>query len=121
MFNSVNNPFSRAILSSATSDNNSRQQQKEQPQQEKKLLDDEEQDEVLLGGMPILTEDEISSMVNSYLDNLKSEYENNEKVLKKAEKWLEKFDVKKFMKNYPTITCSDFYIIMYMETESIRP
>ena len=53
--------------------------------------------------------------------NLKSEYENNEKVLKKAEKWLEKFDVKKFMKNYPTITCSDFYIIMYMETESIRP
>ena len=41
------------------------------------------------------------------------------KILKKADKWLEKFDVKKFMKKNPTLTSSDFYMVMFMETESI--
>ncbi len=121
MFNSVNNPFGRMVQSSTSSDTNGRQQQHEQqPQQERKLLEEEEKDEVRLGGMPLLTEDEVLSMVRTYIANLKAEYENNEKALKKADKWLEKFDVKKFMKRNPTLTCSDFYMIMYMETDSIR-
>ncbi len=121
MFNSVNNPFNRAVTSSTSSDGNSRRQKEDpQSQKEKNFLEEDEQDEVRIGGMPLLTEDEILSLVHTYIENLKSEYENDEKIQAKADKWLEKFDVKKFMKRNPTITCSDFYMIMFMETESIR-
>ena len=118
MFNSVNNPFNRPIESSTSSDSN-RQHQQEKRESEKKYLEQEENDEVRLGGLPILTEDEIISMTRCYINNLKQEHEDNEKIVKKLEKYLEKFDVKKFMKKNPNLTSPDFYMVMYNETESL--
>ena len=122
MFNSVNNPFgNRRIESSTSSDNNSRQQrQQEQKQPEHNLLDDTEQDEIQLECRPILTEDDIIYLVKEYITKLKSERLDDDKYAQKADKWLEKFDVKKFMKNNPDITISDFNMIMFMETDSLR-
>ena len=118
MFNSVNNPFNRPIESSTSSDSN-RQHQQEKKESEKKYLEQEENDEVKLGGMPILTEDEIIAMTRNYINNLKQEHEGNEKVIKKLDKYLEKFDIKKFMKKNPNLTSPDFYMVMYNETEGL--
>ncbi len=120
MFNSVNNPFGRRIESSTSSDTNGRREKgQEQPEKERKLLDEEESDEVRIGGLPLLTEDDVIYMVKQYISNLKAEHEDNEKVQQKADKWLAKFDVKKFMKRNPTLTSADFYMIMFAETESV--
>ena len=58
-------------------------------------------------------------MTRGYINNLKQEHEDNEKIVKKLEKYLEKFDVKKFMKKNPNLTSPDFYMVMYNETESL--
>lgn len=121
MFNSVNNPFNRRIESSTSSDNSSKQQhQQEQKQPERNLLDEEEQDEVKIGGRPILTEDDILYLVKDYIEKLKAEHPEDENYSKKADKWLLKFDVKKFMKQNPNITISDFNMIMFSETDTLR-
>ena len=120
MFNSVNNPFGRRIESSTSSDTNGRREKgQEQPEKERKLLDEEESDEVRIGGLPLLTEDDVIYMVKQYISNLKAEHEDNEKVQQKADKWRAKFDVKKFMKRNPPLTSADFYMIMFAETESV--
>ena len=120
MFNSVNNPFGRRIESSTSSDTNGRREKgQEQPEKERKLLEEEEQDEVRIGGLPLLTEDDVVYMVRQYIANIKAEHEDNEKIQLKADKWLEKVDVKKFMKRNSTLTSADFYMIMFSETESI--
>ena len=119
MFNSVNNPFNRKIESSTSSDSNKQQQRQEEKKEEKKYLEQEEKDEVRIGGLPILTEEEILSMTNSYINNLKSEHENNEKTIKNLDKYIQNFDVKKFMKKNPSMTSPDFYMIMYNETEGL--
>lgn len=119
MFNSVNNPFNKKIESSTSSDKNKQQHQREQKKEEKKYLEQEEQDEVKIGGLPLLTEDEVLMMTKSYINNLKSEHENNSKIIEKLDKYLEKFDVKKFMKKNPSMTSPDFYMVMYNETEGL--
>lgn len=119
MFNSVNNPFNRKIESSTSSDQNKQQKQQEKKEQEKKYLEQEEKDEVRLGGMPLLTEDDVKYLVNNYISNLKSEHSENEKVCQKLDKYLAKFDVQKFMKRNPNMTSSDFYMIMFNETEGL--
>ena len=120
MFNAVNNPFGRRIESSTSSDTNGHQEHKQEQQpKERKLLEEEEQDEVRIGGLPLLTEDDIIYMVKNYINNIKNEHADDEKVLKKADKWLEKFDVKKFMKKNPNMTSPDFYMVMFNETEGL--
>ena len=119
MFNSVNNPFSKAISSSTSSDSNGKRQKEDPKKELKKYLEEDEADEVRLGGMPILSEDEIKSMVSSYINKLKEENKDREKVVEKLDKFLEKFDVQKFMKRNPNMTSPDFYMVMYNETESI--
>lgn len=119
MFNSVNNPFGRKIESSTSSDQGKKEHQQEKKEPEKKYLEQEEQDEVRIGGLPLLTEDDIKYLVNNYISNLKSEHSENEKICQKLDKYLSKFDVQKFMKRNPNITSSDFYMIMYNETEGI--
>lgn len=119
MFNSVNNPFSKAISSSTSSDSNGKRQKEDPKKELKKYLEEDEADEVRLGGMPILTEDEIKSMVSSYINKLKEENKDREKAVEKLDKFLEKFDVQKFMKRNPNMTSPDFYMVMYNETESI--
>ena len=122
MFNSVNNPFgNRRVESSTSSDKNGGQQhQQEHKEPKKNLFDDNESDEVKFGDRPVMTEDDIAYMVKEYINRLKEEYDGDEKLIKKADKWLEKFDVHKFMKNNPNLTISDFNMIMYIETESLR-
>lgn len=121
MFNSVNNPFGRRIESSTSSDTNGKQQrQQEHKQSERNLLDEDNSDEVKLGGQPILTEDDIIYLVKDYIAKLKTENGGDEKFIHRADKWLEKFDVKKFMKRNPNITISDFNMVMFMETDSLR-
>lgn len=120
MFNNVNNPFgNRAILSSTSSDSNGRRQKEDPKEELKKYIDEDEPDEVLIGGQPILTEDEVLSMTRQYISKLKSEHEDNEKIQKKLDKYLDNFDVKKFMKKNPNMTSPDFYMIMFNETEGL--
>lgn len=120
MFNSVNNPFGNRAISSSTSSDSNGKRQKEQPKEElKKYLEEEEADEVKIGGLPILTEDDIIYMTKSYINKLKDENSTREKVVKRLDKYLDNFDVKKFMKKNPNLTSSDFYMIMYNETEGI--
>ena len=119
MFNSVNNPFNKAISSSTSSDSNGKREKEDPKEELKKYLEEDEPDEVRLGGMPILTEDEVKAMVNSYISKLKEENKDRQKVVEKLDKYLEKFDVQKFMKRNPNMTSPDFYMIMYNETEGI--
>jgi hypothetical protein len=121
MFNSVNNPFGNRTVSSSTSSDSNGKRQKEEPKKElKKYIEEDEPDEVRIGGLPILTEDEILAMTKSYISKLKNENEGNEKVLKKLDKYLENFDVKKFIKKNPNMTSPDFYMVMYNETENLH-
>ena len=120
MFNSVNrNPFQKidSALSAGSDSNQQRQQDKQDD--EKKYLEEDEKDEVKIGGRPILTEADILYMTKEYINNLKNENEGNEKVIAKLDKFLSKFDVKKFMKNNPDMTASDFHMIMYNETAGL--
>ena len=120
MFNNVNNPFGNRVISSSTSSDSNGRRQKEDPKEElKKYIDEDEPDEVLIGGQPILTEDEVLAMTRQYISKLKSEHEDNEKVQKKLDKYLENFDVKKFMKKNPNMTSPDFYMVMFNETEGL--
>lgn len=120
MFNSVNNPFGNRAISSSTSSDSNGKRQKEDPKEElKKYIEEDEPDEVKIGGLPILTEDEISAMTRSYIAKLKDENSSNEKAVKKLDKYLDNFDVKKFMKKNPNMTSPDFYMVMYNETEGL--
>lgn len=120
MFNNVNNPFGNRSIASSTSSDSNGKRQKEDPKEElKKYIDEDEPDEVLIGGQPILTEEEVSAMTHRYIAKLKNEHEENEKVQKKLDKYLENFDVKKFMKKNPNMTSPDFYMVMFNETENL--
>ena len=120
MFNSVNNPFGNRSVSSSTSSDSNGKRQKEDPKKElKKYLEDEEPDEVRIGGQPILTEEEVLAMTKSYIAKLKDEHSDNEKAQKKLDKYLENFDVKKFMKKNPNMTSPDFYMVMFNETDGL--
>lgn len=120
MFNSVNNPFGQRIESAISTGQEKRQNQQNQPEnKKKKYLENDDKDEVKIGGLPILTEDEILAMTQSYIARLKSENEGRDKVIEKLDKFLEKFDVKKFMKRNPNMTSQDFHMVMFNETEGL--
>lgn len=117
MFNAVNNPFGQRIESAISTGQEKRQhQQNQQQNEEKKYLENDDKDEVKIGGMSILTEDEVQAMTENYIAKLKSENEGNPKVIEKLDKYLKKFDVKKFMKRNSNMTSPDFHMIMYNET-----
>ena len=67
MFNNVNNPFNKAVSSSTSSDSQGRRQKEEPKKELKKYLEEEEADEVRIGGLPILTEEEVFAMTKSYI------------------------------------------------------
>lgn len=120
MFNSVNNPFGQRIESAISTGQEKRQNQQNQPEnKEKKYLENDDKDEVKIGGLPILTEDEILAMTQSYIARLKSENEGRDNVIEKLDKFLEKFDVKKFMKRNPNMTSPDFHMVMFNETANL--
>lgn len=120
MFNSVNNPFGQRIESAISTGQDKQQRgQEQQKDEEKRYLENDEKDEVKLGGLPILTEDEVLFMTKNYIERLKSENENREKVIQKLDKFLAKFDVKNFMKQNPNMTSADFHMIMFNETAGL--
>lgn len=120
MFNSINNPFSNRIESAISTGQDKKQNQQEQKQDnEKKYLEDNDNDEVKISSLPVLSEEDVLFLTNNYINKLKSEYLDNEKVLKKLDKFLEKFDVKKFMKQNPNMTNADFHMVMYNETSKL--
>ena len=73
MFNAVNNPFGQRIESAISTGQEKRQhQQNQQQNEEKKYLENDDKDEVKIGGLPILTEDEIQIMTENYIAKLKT-------------------------------------------------
>ncbi len=120
MFNSVNNPFGQRIESAVSTGQEKRQhQQEQQKEEEKRYLENDEKDEVKIGGLPILTEEEVLAMTRNYISNLKAEHEANPKIVEKLDKFLNKFDVKKFMKQNPNMTSADFHMVMFNETANL--
>ncbi len=123
MFNFINNFFRSAeqqsVESSNSSDDGNHKKEKEQKKEEKKYLEKEEPDEVRIGGRPELTEEEVWAMTVDYVNKLKAANADREKVVAKLDKYLEKFNVKKFMKNNPHMTHPDFYMVIFNETDSI--
>lgn len=120
MFNAVNNPFGQRIESAiSTGQEKHQHRQNQQQNEEKKYLENDDKDEVKIGGLPILTEDEVQAMTENYIAKLKSENEGNTKIIEKLDKFLKKFDVKKFMKRNPNMTSPDFHMIMFNETSGL--
>ena len=66
-----------------------------------------------------MTEEEVWAMTVDYVNKLKAANADREKVVAKLDKYLEKFNVKKFMKNNPHMTHPDFYMVIFNETDSI--
>jgi len=124
MFNFINNFFraqeQQNVESSTSSDGDEHKKERENKKKEEpKYLEREEPDEVRIGGRPELTEEEIYNMTVNYIENLKEANADREKVVKKLDKYLENFDVKKFIKNNPHMTYPDFYMVMFNETEKL--
>ena len=120
MFNSVNNPFGQRIESAiSTGQDKQHHQQEQQKDEEKRYLENDDKDEVQIGGLPILTEEEIIAMTQNYIAKLKSENEGNDKVGQNLDRFLTKFDVKKFMKQNPNMTSADFHMVMFNETSGL--
>lgn len=120
MFNSVNNPFGQRIESAISTGQEKRHnQQEQQKNEEKKYLENDDKDEVQIGGLPVLTEEEILMLTQNYIAKLKNENEGKTKVIEKLDKFLAKFDVKKFMKQNPNMTSADFHMVMFNETASL--
>jgi len=121
MFNYVNgNPFGQKIESAvSTGQENRRQQQEQQQNEEKHYLEEDDQDEVNISPLPVLSEDDIKYLVNDYISKLKSQHSDNQKTIQNLDKFLSKFDVKKFIKRNPEMTISDFNMIMFNETSNL--
>ena len=119
MFNSVSNPFGQRIESAISTNQERKQHQQEQPKEEKKYLEEEDNDEVDISQLPALSEDDVIYLTKNYIEKLKTENENNPKTIEKLDKFLAKFNVKKFMKQNPNLTSSDFYMIMYNEVADL--
>lgn len=120
MFNSVNNPFGQRIESAISTGHGKKQNQQEQKKNdEKKYLENDDKDEVQIGGLPILSEEEILWMTQNYIDKLKTENSENDTIIKKLDQFMTKFDVKKFMKQNPNMTSADFHMVMFNETSNL--
>lgn len=119
MFNSISNPFGQKIESAISTGQERKQHQQERQQEEKKYIEEEDNDEVDISPLPALTEDDIIYLTKNYIEKLKTENANNPKTIEKLDKFLAKFNVKKFMKQNPNMTSSDFYMVMYNEVANL--
>jgi len=116
MFNSINNPFGQKIESAISTGQDRKQHQQEQQQEEeKRYLENDDKDEVSISPLPVLSEDDVKYLAENYITKLKTEHQDNPKVVEKLDRFYAKFDVKKFMKRNPDMTSSDFYMVMYNE------
>jgi hypothetical protein len=113
----MRNAEQQKIENSASSDEGKHNKDEQEKKKEKKYL--EEADEVKIGGKPELTEEEVYSMAVDYINKLKRSNSDSEKILKKLDKYINEFNVKKFMKNNPHMTPPDFYMVMFNETDRL--
>lgn len=121
MLNLSGNPFAQFVETSvfANGDSQHKQQQKQQQKKEHSYLKDDDKDEISLSKPGALSEAEILAMTQNYVAKLKSENSANEKALKKLDKYIDNFNVKKFMKNNPDISNSDIRMILFNETSNL--
>ncbi len=123
MFSFINNFLAQveqqAIEMGASTDSDGQRKEQEQKKQEKKWLEQVEADEVKIGGRPMLTEEEVQLMAELYIDKLKIANQDRPKVVEKLDKYIEKFNVKKFMKDNPNLTHPDFYMVIFNETDRL--
>ena len=78
-----------------------------------------EKDMIYAFTQEVETEDDVIYLTQNYITRLKDENRENQKTLEKLDKFLAKFDVKKFMKQNPNMTSADFHMIMYNETAGL--
>ena len=109
----------QAIEMGASTDSDGQRKEQQQKKQEKKWLEQVEADEVKIGGRPLLTEAEVQVMAELYIDKLKIANQDRPKVVAKLDKYIEKFNVKKFMKDNPDLTHPDFYMVIFNETDKL--
>ena len=123
MFSFINNFLvqveQQAIEMGASTDSDGQRKEQQQKKQEKKWLEQVEADEVKIGGRPLLTEAEVQVMAELYIDKLKIANQDRPKVVAKLDKYIEKFNVKKFMKDNPDLTHPDFYMVIFNETDKL--
>ena len=121
MFNYVNrNPFGQKIESAvSTGQGQEQKQNQQQDDEDAKYLEEDDNDEVLISNRPELTEEDIIFLTEQYISKLKSEHTGEDKIQKKLDKFLEKFNAKRFMKQNPNMTVSDFHMIMFNETAGL--
>ena len=122
MFSFINNFLTQveqqAIEMGGSGDSDG-QRKEQQQKKETKLLEKKEADEVKIGGRPMLTEEEVQLMAELYIDKLKIANQDRPKVVAKLDKYIEKFNVKKFMKDNPDLTHPDFYMVIFNETDRL--
>ena len=121
MLNLSGNPFAQFIETSVfqNGDSQHKQRQKQQDKEEHKYLNDDEKDEIKFSISESLTENEIIEITQNYVAKLRSENSTNEKAVKKLDKYIDNFDVKKFMKTNPNINNSDVRMILFNETSNL--
>ena len=123
MFSFINNFLAQveqqAIEMGASTDSDGQRKEQQQKKQEKKWLEQVEADEVKIGGRPLLTEAEVQVMAELYIDKLKIANQDRPKVVAKLDKYIEKFKVKKLMKDNPDLTHPDFYMVIFNETDKL--
>ena len=122
MFSFINNFLAKveqqAVEMGGSSDSNGQKKEQEK-KKEKKWLEQVEPDEVKIGGRPMLTEEEVQLMAELYVDKLKIANQDRPKVVAKLDKYIERFNVKKFMRDNPDLTHPDFYMVIFNETDKL--
>ena len=58
-------------------------------------------------------------MAELYIDKLKIANQDRPKVVEKLDKYIEKFNVKNFMRDNPNLTHPDFYMVIFNETDRL--
>ncbi len=121
MLNLSGNPFAQFIETSVHTNGDGKQQKQQHQQQgnEHKYLQDNESDEIKISHTESLSEDEILAITQNYVAKLINENSENEKTVKKLDKYVQNFNVKKFMKNNPNINNSDMRMILFNETSNL--
>lgn len=123
MFSFINNFLAnveqQAIEMGSSTDSDGQKKDQQQKKEEKKWLEQVEPDEVKIGGRPMLTEPEVQLMAELYIDKLKIANQDRPKVVAKLDKYIERFNVKKFMRDNPNLTHPDFYMVIFNETDRL--
>ena len=123
MFSFINNFLAQveqqAIEMGASTDSDRQKKEQQQKKQEKKWGEQVEAEEVKIGGRTMIKEDEVQLMAELYIDKLKIANQDRPKVVAKLDKYIEKFNVKKFMKDNPNLTHPDFYMVIFNETDRL--